>query len=63
MSNMSYCMYENTAHDLRQVVDDIEERVSTNNEDLEPLSSSERQAAGLLYDLCLQFIEAYREDE
>ena len=50
--NMSYCMCENTAAALRQVVDAmVEER-----EFLEDLNRHERIAFDQLYHLCQQFV-------
>jgi len=56
MSNMSYCMFENTAEDLRQVVGAMNEA-----RDIEELDFNEYEQDGFrdLFHLCKQYITQY----
>lgn len=60
MPSMSYCMMENTAAELDQVVDAVEEAVTW--EDLD-LNEYERSAKERLYDLCEAYLNSYRRLE
>lgn len=56
MSNMSYCRFRNTASDLQDCIDAIE--------DMEyPESESEKAAAKRMRDLCKEYIEAFDSNE
>lgn len=63
MPNMSYCMFENTASDLSQVVEAMYEAKS--KEELE-LNSYEKEGFQALYRLCKEYVREYdrmKEDE
>lgn len=55
MSNMSYCRFQNTAIDLEDCVEEMQES------GVEKLSMEECKAATRLYDLCQEYIRAYEE--
>lgn len=55
MSNMSYCRFENTANDLRDCVDAMEEAGSMEELDL---SRSELSSFKWMRSLCQRFLEA-----
>ena len=65
--NMSYCMWENTYQDLRQVADDFEERLhaSPNFPDAMPerLSADELRAMRNAFDLMHELLIAAGVDE
>ena len=77
MMNMSYCMYENTLQNLRQVFEDMERRFyasptapvvdedtgefSEVDENLSPLSHREEQARTDLLEMCRDILEMYGE--
>ncbi len=54
MSNMSYCMFENTSNDLRDCVGAMEEAYDMAELDL---SRTELQAMKYMRDLCERFLE------
>lgn len=56
MASMSYCMFENSATELDQVVDAMTE--ACNWEDLD-LNEYEQHAKERLYDLCKAYIKQY----
>ena len=56
MTSMSYCMFENTASELNQVVQAMSEAETW--EDLD-LNEYENRAKETLYELCQNYIEAY----
>lgn len=56
MPSMSYCMFENTAKELNQVVRAMSEADTW--EDLD-LNEYENRAKETLYNLCQNYIEAY----
>lgn len=56
MANMSYCMCENTAKDLADVVQAVQDKGSSA---FNSMSTSERQAAVGLYKLCQEYIDLY----
>jgi hypothetical protein len=63
MANMSYCMFENTAGDLSQVVEAMYEAGSV--EDLD-FNSYEKEGFEALYRLCKAYVREYdrlKEDE
>jgi len=53
MGNMSYCMYENTLHNLRQCADELQEPASMQEE----LSETEADAKEALIELCCEIAE------
>ncbi len=55
MSNMSYCMFENTSNDLRQCVDAMEEAYDMAELDL---SRTELSSMKYMRQLCERFLEA-----
>lgn len=55
MSNMSYCMFQNTLNDLQQCADKLE-GVQGN---LAELSKDEARAADRLILLCMEIAESY----
>jgi hypothetical protein len=65
MSNMSYCRFENTYHDvadcLSAVEEALEEGVSYTEFRKKLSSESERQAFDLMRSYCEDFIEKYDE--
>jgi len=56
MPNMSYCMFENTAGDLSQVVEAMYEAGSA--EDLD-FNSYEKEGFEALYRLCKEYVREY----
>jgi len=54
--NMNYCMWENTAEDMEQLLDSIESCPNKANYK-ETLSRSERVALLKVYELCKDIIE------
>ena len=56
MSNMSYCMFENTAGDLSQVVDAMYEAREIDDLDL---GYHEKEGFEALYRLCKAYIKEY----
>lgn len=56
MPSMSYCMFENTATELRQVVTSMEDA-----RDIEELDLSEYEQDGMrdLYKYCKRFLKEY----
>ena len=58
MASMSYCMFENTATELNQVVNAMEEAMDW--EDLD-LNEYEMRAKTKLYNLCLSYIALYEK--
>ena len=74
--NMSYCMYENTLQDLRQVFEDMERRHYGDfdaeidedgemeyNEDNAPLSDHEAAARDELLQMCRDIVEMFEGEE
>ena len=61
MSNISYCMYENTLNDLRACYRDMLSR--TEDEQHEPLSHSEAGAQQDLINVCQQIIDLAEQME
>jgi hypothetical protein len=75
--NMSYCMYENTLEDLRQVFEDMERRyyaddsqpevdpetgeIAEYDEDNAPLSDREAAAREKLLQICRDIAEMFGE--
>lgn len=57
MSNMSYCRFENTSRDLQDCVEALEELAD--DDEAQPLSASERQAADWMVKLCRRYLEAH----
>jgi len=53
MTNMSYCMFENTLADLQQVYDAI----VNGDVDESELSNTEKRSKGALLDLCVAMVE------
>ena len=63
MSNMTYCMFENTADNLGQVVDAMYDAGETSDLDLKQY---EKEGMESLYRLCKAYIQEYdrlKEDE
>lgn len=56
MSNMSYCMFENTFGDLKDCVVAMEEACTMDELDL---SAYERKAMDRMKDLCERFLSQY----
>ena len=56
MSNMSYVRFENTANDLRDCVDAMQEASDLPEMDL---STSERNSMDWMRDLCERFLEEH----
>ena len=56
MASMSYCMFENTATELDQVVDAMSEAITWSDLDL---NSYEQSAKEQLFDLCKQYVSLY----
>ena len=56
MSNMSYCRFENTARDLQDCLDAVEELINYNGKNSygEPLSESEKEALDEMIELTAQ---------
>lgn len=52
MPNMSYCRFRNTANDLRDCIDYMDDE----------LDEAEDGARRLLVRLCIQIVDDYRED-
>lgn len=55
MANMSYCRFQNTASDLRDCVEALEELV--NDPEAEPLSRDEADAADWMETLCRRYLD------
>lgn len=67
MSNMSYCRFQNTDHDLTDCADDLEQREQGAGEDangdpMEPLSDREVHAAASLINSCRDIVERVMEE-
>lgn len=60
MPSMSYCMFENTAGEMVQVLDAMDQAESV--EDLD-LNQYEKPAYHEMYDLCKEFIRLYEQLE
>ena len=58
MANMSYCRFQNTARDLRDCVEAMEE-LEAYPEDAERLSSDEEAASHAIAKLCRRYLETY----
>jgi len=56
MSNMSYCMFENTSSDLQDCIDKMMHAESFNDMDL---SESERDHMEVMRDQCEFFLDLY----
>lgn len=56
MASMQYCMFENTAIEMQQIIDSMSEAESWNDLDL---NKYESRAKDRLFDLCQNYIEAY----
>jgi hypothetical protein len=67
--NMSYCMYQNTLQDLRQVFEDMERRYYADDsqpevdDDSAPLSDAEAWARDVLIDMCRDIVEMFGEEQ
>lgn len=60
MASMSYCMFENTAAELDQVVDAMKEAITWGDLDL---NEYEKSAKERLYNLCEAYINQYKRLE
>lgn len=60
MTSMSYCMFENTSLEMKQVVNAMEEATSIEELDL---NEYEMVAFQRLYNLCKRYIRRYDEIE
>lgn len=58
MSNMSYCMFQNTVSDLRDALRKLEEMTP---EEFAEESKAEQSAARALYGLCQDYADAYEQ--
>lgn len=58
MSNLSYCMFQNTLSDLV----DCAEKLEDLNFKLDPLSKEERQAAEEIISLCHEIVQFTEEE-
>ena len=58
MPSMSYCMFENTSREMRQVLNNMSE--SYDIEDLD-MSEYEQRAFRDLYEQCQEYVVRYRE--
>ena len=56
MANMSYCRFQNTAQDLRDCVNSLEEGYDLDDLDL---SNDETYAMKRMRNLCQDFLDAY----
>ncbi len=56
MANMNYCRFENTANDLRDCVNALDEMP-----DFEELSETEKDAANEMFELCQNFVEIFKQ--
>lgn len=66
MANMSYCQYENTARDMSQCLETLEESYEnekTLKEFLATLSKDEQYGIGRMYSLCKEFVRIMDEME
>ena len=66
MANMSYCQYENTARDMNQCLETLEEsyeNADTLKEFLATLSKDEQYGIGRMYSLCKEFVRIMDEME
>lgn len=63
MGNMSYCRFQNTAQDLQDCIDAIEEMNCNNgrNNYDEPLSDREQDAFRSMIDMCRTYLEFSEE--
>ena len=57
MSNMSYCMFQNTLSDLRQCA----ERLDEIGDNFDELSKDEQRAAKRMISICRDIAEQYSE--
>jgi len=64
MSNMSYCRFRNTLHDLQDCLDNIVPNMPPDEDDgcQEELSPEEAEARTQLIELCGQIIDAAGEE-
>jgi hypothetical protein len=56
MASMTYCMFENTSLEMKQVVDSMEESSSWEELDLNEYEESARQR---LYNLCKRYVRNF----
>ena len=66
MSNMSYCMFENTRSDLQECYDTVCESIDAGKDPIKNLSKSEQAAAWNLLELCKEitrFYDNYDEED
>lgn len=56
MSNMSYCMFQNTLQDLRQCA----ERLGEIGDELDELSEDEQRSARRMISICSDIAEQYQ---
>ena len=62
MPNMSYCMFENTANDLEQVLERMEEvNFCANTLEDEASSVYESESVGRLIELCKTISDNFKE--
>jgi len=64
MSNMSYCKFQNTLKALQDCYWDLQKRGGPDGreENAEPLSTEEKQAAEELYDLCKRIVKFFEKN-
>ena len=64
MSNMSYCRFQNTAQDLQDCLDAMEElyNLDGENSDGEKLSESEYRAMKEIIELSVEIVNSYNDD-
>ena len=60
MANMSYCRFQNTAQDLRDCVNALEDAFDYDDLDL---SNDETYAMQRMRNLCQKFLDAYEQLE
>jgi len=68
MSNMSYCRFQNTSHDLSDCIEALEEMSEAlyddeSDSDQTSLSAEEEQARRWMIELCESFLEKNAEYE
>ena len=66
MSNMSYCMFENTESDLQDCYDKLCESLDAGEDPIKNLSKAEQAAAWNLLELCkdmTRFYDNYDEED
>lgn len=63
MSNMSYCRFENTAQDLQDCIDSLDNFNGDKEEGYENLSRSEKSSADEMREMCETYIRIYDEVE